>query len=321
MEKRSLTAATRRPKQDTGDDRRGPAGNRAQHARAAARRTSVRRAAVFDAAFDAAFDAELDAELDAESDLETAGPLPAARRTRHTRGPALTHALIAMASKLLETESAVVLTPPGAHRASVIWLHGLGADGHDFVPIIGELGLAADHGIKFVFPHAPVRPIAINNNMPMRGWYDIPSLTRLDKQDEAGIRASEAIVHGLIKAEVDAGIPPARIVLAGFSQGGAITLYAGLRYPQRLAGLLPLSTYLPLHDRLAAERSAANQDVPILMCHGTYDPVLALALGTGSRDLLLGLGYKVEWREYPMQHQVCLEEIQAISAWLQQVLA
>ncbi|MDB5987125.1 MAG: carboxylesterase [Nevskia sp.] len=225
-----------------------------------------------------------------------------------------------MALNIQESESAVILPPPGAHDASVIWLHGLGADGHDFVPIIGELGLAADHGIKFIFPHAPVRPIAINNNLPMRGWYDIPSLTRLDKQDEAGIRDSEAIVHGLIQGEIDAGIAARRIVLAGFSQGGAITLHAGLRYPQRLAGLLPLSTYLPLHDRLAAERSAANADVPILMCHGTYDPVLALTLGSQSRDWLRALGYAVDWREYPMQHQVCLEEIEAISAWLKQVL-
>jgi len=226
-----------------------------------------------------------------------------------------------MASKLQRSETSVILTPPGKHNASVIWLHGLGADGNDFVPIIGELGLGAGHGIQFIFPHAPVRRITINNNLPMRGWYDIPSLTRMDRQDETGIRESEQLIRDLIQTEINAGIPSTRIVLAGFSQGGAITLHTGLRYPQRLAGLLPLSTYLPLHAQLAAERSAANADVPILMCHGTYDPVLALSLGTQSRDLLRPLGYAVDWREYPMQHEVCLEEIQAISAWLKQVLA
>lgn len=219
-----------------------------------------------------------------------------------------------------ERSDAVVLQPPGKANAAVIWLHGLGADGHDFVPIVPELGLSADHGIRFVFPHAPVRKVTINNGMAMRAWYDILSLTRLDRQDLAGMQDSERIVHRYLQAEIDAGIPASRIVIAGFSQGGAITLHTGLRYPQRLAGLLPLSTYLPLHDRLPAEASAANKDVPILMCHGTWDGVLPHALGVATRDLLTELGYAVDWREYPMQHQVCPEEIDAIGAWLRKVL-
>jgi len=222
--------------------------------------------------------------------------------------------------KSQETPAAVYLHPVGAHRASVIWLHGLGADGHDFVPIVPELGLPPEHGIRFVFPHAPVRPVTLNGGMAMRAWYDILSLQRGGLQDEAGIRDAERIVRGFLQAELDAGIAADRIVLAGFSQGGAIALQTGLRYPQRLAGLLPLSTYLPLQEKLAAEASAANKDVPIFMCHGTYDPVLPYALGELSRQQLAALGYGVEWREYPMQHQVCMEQIEDLGAWLKQRL-
>lgn len=223
--------------------------------------------------------------------------------------------------KAEEREDAVILHPPSTATAAVVWLHGLGADGHDFLPIVPELDLPKDHGIRFVFPHAPVRPVTLNGGMPMRAWYDILSLTRNGLQDEAGVRESEKLVHRFLQAEIDAGIPAQRIVLAGFSQGGAITLHTGLRYPQRLAGLLPLSTYLPLHDKLAAERSAANQDTPLLMCHGQYDPVLPMQLGEFSRRQLQTLGYAVDWREYPMQHAVCPEEIEDIGAWLRRLLA
>jgi phospholipase/carboxylesterase len=222
--------------------------------------------------------------------------------------------------KTQESSDAVILAPDRAADAAVIWLHGLGADGFDFVPIVPELDLPAGHGIRFVFPHAPVRPVTLNGGMAMRAWYDILSLDRNGLQDEAGIRDSERIVQRYLQAEIDAGIPATRIVLAGFSQGGAITLHAGLRYPQKLAGLLALSTYLPLHDQAAAEASAANRATPILMCHGQYDPVLPLSLGEFSRRGLEQLGYAVDWREYPMQHQVCAEQIDDIAGWLRQRL-
>lgn len=220
---------------------------------------------------------------------------------------------------LLESTAAVTLEPLVPARAAVIWLHGLGADGHDFVPIVAELGASAA-AIRFVFPHAPVRPVTINGGMPMRAWYDILSLTRMDRQDEAGIAASQALVRELIAAQNQAGIPTSRIVIAGFSQGGAITLHAGLRHPERLAGLMALSTYLPLHDRLAAELSPANRDVPILMVHGSFDPVLPQVLGESSCELLRAEGLPVEWHSYPMQHQVCEEEIARIGGWLRERL-
>lgn len=220
---------------------------------------------------------------------------------------------------LLESTAAVTLEPLLPARAAVIWLHGLGADGYDFVPIVAELGAAAA-AIRFVFPHAPVRPVTINGGMPMRAWYDILSLTRMDRQDEAGIAASQALVRELIATQNQAGIPASRIVIAGFSQGGAITLHAGLRYPERLAGLMALSTYLPLHERLGAEISPANRDVPILMVHGSFDPVLPQVLGESSCELLRAEGLPVEWHSYPMQHQVCEEEIERIGSWLRERL-
>lgn len=222
--------------------------------------------------------------------------------------------------KLEERNDAAILHPERPARAAVVWLHGLGADGYDFVPIVPQLNLPEDHALRFVFPHAPMRPITINGGMPMRGWYDILGLTRLDRQDEAGIREAERIVHNYLQAEVDQGVPTERIVLAGFSQGGAITLHTGLRYRHKLAGLLPLSTYLPLHQLFAAERSVANMRTPILMCHGTDDPVIPLAMGESSYEYLRSLGYAVEWREYRMQHQVCAEEITAIGQWLRERL-
>ena len=220
--------------------------------------------------------------------------------------------------KIHETDSAVTLEPAGRAGAAVIWLHGLGADGHDFVPIVEELGLPPDLAVRFVFPHAPVRPVAINNGMRMRAWYDIaPDMRR---QDEAGIRESARIVEGLLAREIAAGVPSARIVLAGFSQGGAIALHIGVRYGQPLAGLLALSTYLPLPELYAKEAVAARKDTPILMCHGTHDPMLPLQLGAWSRDVMQEGGYSVDWREYPMQHNVCAEEIADIGAWLRERL-
>lgn len=220
--------------------------------------------------------------------------------------------------KLQETEDAVVLDPVSKPESAVIWLHGLGADGHDFVPIVSALDLPVDLAVRFVFPHAPVRPVSINNGMRMRAWYDITPNMR--QQDDAGIRASEQIVLGLIEAQRAAGIAADRIVVAGFSQGGAITLHTGLRYPQKLAGLLALSTYLPLPEAFAAEALAARQDTPILMCHGQQDGMLPLQLGAWSRDVLQARGYDVTWREYAMQHQVCPEEIADIAAWLKERL-
>jgi phospholipase/carboxylesterase len=223
--------------------------------------------------------------------------------------------------KIHQTEAAVLIDPPAAATAAVIWLHGLGADGNDFVPIVPELELPKDHGVRFIFPHAPMRAVTINNGMRMRAWYDILSLTRMSQQDEAGIRDSENIVQGFIQRELDAGIKADRVVIAGFSQGGAIALHTALRYPQRLAGLLPLSTYLPLAEKLEAEASAVNRDLPILMCHGEYDPVLPYVLGENSCEILRSRGYVVDWRKYPMQHQVCAEEIEVIGEWLRQLLA
>ena len=223
--------------------------------------------------------------------------------------------------KIIESTESVQLEPAAPANAAVIWLHGLGADGGDFVPLVPQLRLPAAISARFIFPHAPLRPVTINGGMRMRAWYDIVSLTRGDQQDEAGIRDSAAIVQALIEREAAAGLPHSRIVLAGFSQGGAIALHAGLRQDEPLAGILALSTYLPLHQRIAAELSTAGRATPILMCHGLYDNVLPLALGSGSRDSLRQLGCQVEWRDYPMQHEVCAEEVGDISAWLRARLA
>jgi phospholipase/carboxylesterase len=221
-----------------------------------------------------------------------------------------------MNQRLQESADAVVLAP-ATPTASVIWLHGLGADGHDFVPIVPELQLPPALAVRFVFPHAPVRPVTINNGMRMRAWYDIKNLSATGAADEAGIRDSAAILMRFVERERQAGIAAGRIVVAGFSQGGAIALHAALRTPERLAGVMALSAYLPLDSTLASEATAANRDIPILMCHGQFDPVLPMQLGSASRELLRAAGYAVEWKEYPMQHQVCLEEIRDISAWLQ----
>ena len=216
-----------------------------------------------------------------------------------------------------ETDAAVTLEPGSAATASVIWLHGLGADGYDFVPIVAELRLPPSCAVRFIFPHARVRPVTINNGYEMRAWYDIKALTREAGEDAAGIRESEGVVREYIARETARGIAAGRIVIAGFSQGGAIALQTGLRHDEELAGVMALSTYLPLRNAFAAEASAANRKTPILMCHGTQDTVVPLQLGELSRDVLNGLGYALEWRTYPMPHSVCAEEINDISAWLQ----
>lgn len=207
-----------------------------------------------------------------------------------------------------------------APDAAVIWLHGLGADGYDFEPLVPELRLPARLRVRFVFPHAPVRPVTINMGMPMRAWYDILQLGG-GQEDDAGLRASQALVEGLIEREKSRGVQARRIVLAGFSQGGAIALQTGLRYPERLAGVLALSTYLPLARTLAAERNAANRDLPVLMAHGTLDPMIPIARARESHAALEALGYPVDWREYAMPHSVCGEEIADIAAWLVRLLA
>jgi phospholipase/carboxylesterase len=215
-----------------------------------------------------------------------------------------------------ETDNEVTLSPQAPATASVIWLHGLGADGWDFVPLVNELGLPDDQPVRFLFPHAPVRPVTVNAGYEMRAWYDIVSFTPEGRADAAGLaEASQRIVR-YIAAEVAAGVPPSRVVLAGFSQGGAVALFAGLRHPERLAGILALSTYLPFPEKLAADKSSANAQVPILMCHGRDDPMVKLWMGTQSRDLLQAQGHAVEWHDYPMQHEICMEEIADVSRWL-----
>ncbi len=199
-------------------------------------------------------------------------------------------------------------------QAAVIWLHGLGADGHDFEPIVPELGLTKP--VRFVFPHAPVRPVTINQGMRMRAWYDILQLGG-GPEDEAGLRASQKLTEELIAAQ---GLPAAKIVLAGFSQGGAIVLQTALRYPERLAGVMALSTYLPLATKVAAERNAANGEVPIFMAHGRYDDLIPVDRARASHDYLVKLGYPVEWHDYPMPHSVCPPEIADISAFLARIL-
>jgi phospholipase/carboxylesterase len=218
------------------------------------------------------------------------------------------------------SREAIVMTPATPPTASVIWLHGLGADGTDFVPLVPELRLPDDIAPRFIFPNAPVRPVTVNNGMSMPAWYDIYRFGVKDREDAAGIRASAAVIHGLIDSEHAAGISTARIVLAGFSQGGAIALQAGLRYAQPLAGILALSPYMPLAASLAAESSPANRAIPILMCHGRQDPVVPLELARKSFEALQAQGYTPRLLEYPMEHTLCAEEVVAISHWLAQAL-
>jgi phospholipase/carboxylesterase len=211
------------------------------------------------------------------------------------------------------------LATGSAPTASVIWLHGLGADGHDFEPIVPELRLPASLQVRFIFPHAPVRPVTLNNGMRMRAWYDIIQLGG-GAEDAAGIRASQGLVEDLITGEKKKGIAEERIVLAGFSQGGAIVLHTALRHPVRLAGVLALSTYLPLASTLKGEMNAANRDTPIFMAHGEYDDVIPLRRAEQSAGVLKDAGYKVEWHTYPMPHSVCADEIGHIAAFLRATL-
>jgi len=204
---------------------------------------------------------------------------------------------------------------------AVIWLHGLGADGNDFVPVVDELDLSGLPGIRFVFPHANTMPVSINGGYVMRAWYDIVHTDLGRQEDEKGLRASQVAVEALIAREKARGIPASRIVLAGFSQGCAMTLQAGLRHPEKLAGLMCLSGYVPLADKVAAERTEASKQTPIFLVHGRMDPVIPVQRAVASRDLLQSLGYQVEWHEYPMQHSLCQEEIVHIGAWLKKVLA
>ena len=216
-------------------------------------------------------------------------------------------------------ETIEIETRPSPSHA-VIWLHGLGADGNDFVPIVEQLALPK-LGIRFIFPHAPMMPVTINGGFVMRAWYDILDAKQATRtEDEHGVRASESRISALIDNEAARGIPASRIVIAGFSQGGAITLQTGLRYPERLAGLLVLSGYLPLMSTLSRESSAANRQTPVFMGHGAMDNVVPMSLAAASRTILEQAGYGIEWHEYPMMHSVCEAELADIGAWLTKVL-
>ncbi|MEG1052363.1 MAG: alpha/beta hydrolase [Janthinobacterium sp.] len=221
-------------------------------------------------------------------------------------------------STLLET---IELDSAPNPTVSIIWLHGLGADGNDFVPLVKELDLRDCPAIRFIFPSAGTMPVTINNGYVMRAWYDILVNDLVRREDENGLRASQVQIEALIAREKARGIPASRIILAGFSQGCAMTLQTGLRHAEPLAGLMCLSGYLPLADKTALERTPASLQTPIFMAHGTADPVVQIGRAQQSRDLLTGMGYKVEWHEYMMQHSLCQEEIDAIGAWLKKVLA
>ena len=219
------------------------------------------------------------------------------------------------------TLETIELCPAADAKATLIVLHGLGADGTDFIPMCDALALAAVGPVRFVMPRAPERPVTLNNGYRMRAWYDIFGPDLPQREDEAGLREAVRQVHALIDRERSRGVPAQRIVLAGFSQGGAVTLLAGLRYPERLAGLAGLSCYLPLAGTTAAERHEANRAVPIFLAHGRSDPMVPMARGAASRDALSALGYRVDWHEYPMEHSVCMEEVAELDRWLRRVLA
>ena len=224
-----------------------------------------------------------------------------------------------MSSRPHSHPAPIVIDTGPSPKGCVIWLHGLGADGRDFEPIVPELRLGPDLPLRFIFPHAPVRPVTLNGGMAMRAWYDIISLGG-GAEDEAGLRESGRFLSALLDDPVTLGLGAGRTVFAGFSHGGAIALQAGLRLPERLAGILALSTYLPIASTVEAERSPANADCPILMVHGSFDDVIGIDRAIASRDRLLALGYPVQWQTYPMPHSVCAEEITLIAAWLRQRL-
>ena len=220
----------------------------------------------------------------------------------------------------MSLEAIEIETGPSPQR-TVIVLHGLGDSGHGFAPIAKELDLSALGAVRFVLPHAPERAVTINGGYVMRAWYDILGTDLVRREDEAGLRESQALIEELIAAEKARGVPASRIVLAGFSQGCAMALLAGLRHAERLAGVVGMSGYLPLAATTATERSAANHDVPLFLAHGTQDPVVPLARGVASRDALAALGHDIEWHDYPMPHSVCAEEIGDLNRWLLRVLA
>lgn len=222
-----------------------------------------------------------------------------------------------MATERLEC---VEVNPEAAPAASVIWLHGLGADGHDFEAIVPELRMPEALPVRFVFPHAPMRPVTINAGMVMRAWFDILDISTSRTVNMDDFRKSVGHLEALIEREIERGVASEHIVLAGFSQGGSVALHAGLCHPRPLAGILALSTYLPTADALARERSEANRQVPILMAHGTMDPMVSVAYARSGRDALVDGGYPVRWKTYPMQHAVCAEEIRDIRDWLCEVL-
>ncbi len=205
-------------------------------------------------------------------------------------------------------------------KASVIWLHGIGADGHDFAPAVPQLAQGQSRALRFVFPHAPVRPVTVNGGLPMRAWYDILQLNRRAAEDEAGVRGSYAALQMLIHRENERGVPSEQIVLAGYSQGGAMALYGGTRIPEKIAGIIGLSCYMPIAGAFSKERHASNHGTPIFLAHGSLDPVVELDLGEAARTLLVAAGYAVEWHSYPMGHSVCAEELAAVAAFLQRVL-
>jgi len=207
-----------------------------------------------------------------------------------------------------------------APQAAVVWMHGLGADGHDFEPVVPELDLPPSLAVRFVFPHAPRQPVTINGGYVMRAWYDVFDDRGVRREDEPGVRASQRRIEALIARERRRGIPAIRIVLAGFSQGGAMALHTGLRHGERLGGIMALSCFLPLADSVAVEASPANRDLPIFMAHGTHDPLIPMARGRDACSRLRERGYRVDWHEYPMPHSVCAEEIHDIGVWLRSVL-
>jgi len=219
-----------------------------------------------------------------------------------------------------EQLSCVEVQPSGPARSAVIWLHGLGADGHDFEPIVPYLSLPESAGVRFVFPNAPRIPVSINWGMVMPAWYDITEADLRKSHDEAGVRRSADQVAALIRRENERGIPTSRIVLAGFSQGGAIALHLGLRYPERLAGIMALSTYLVCEDSLEQELGDANRETPLFQAHGIQDPMVPMDRGESARNRLGELGIEVQWKAYPMMHEVCPQELQDIGVWLNRVL-
>ena len=221
----------------------------------------------------------------------------------------------------IESDLEVRLEPREPANAAVIWLHGLGADGHDFVPIVPELGLPAGHRIRFIFPHAEVRPVTLNGGMAMRAWYDIATLDRNGAVDDAGIAASRQRLQQRIAREIESGIAAERIVVAGFSQGGAIAYHTALRHRPRLAGLLALSTYLPGAGAVISAEDLTDRSLPMMVMHGAHDPVLPMALGQMAAEQISTLGFTPQWRAYPMAHQVCFEQITEIGRWLAECLA